>query len=115
MGKPPKLIDTVKPGGPGLSAEEHTEIKKDRDAIAAKNLEMIQALNRYGVQVDAGLEAITQFRWFLQELGIITDDQRLAAEVMWENSFHQQLRFSMQQVRQAQLATPQQGLIIPGN
>jgi hypothetical protein len=111
--KHPNMIDLVKPDGPGLTKEEHQLAERKRDELAEHNLRMIQSLNRQGVQVDVGLEAITQFRRFLEAIGVINHDQRLAAETMWEASLNQQLKFSLQQVRAQQLATPPQGLIIP--
>ena len=114
------LLALVREGGAGLTVEDRTAVERDRDNFATHNLRMQQALNEYGVQVDVGLEAMAFFRQFLEKLGIITADQRLAAEVLWEHNLNQQLKFSLQTVRQAmsaqQLAVPQsKGIIIPGN
>lgn len=112
------LIEKVRIGGEGISDEDRPTIEHDRDQLAARNLEIQQALNAYGVQVDVGLEAIAYFRQFLEKIGVITADQRLAAEVMWEHNLNQQLKYSLSVVRQQlagqQLATPPQGLIVPG-
>ena len=104
-----KITELVEIGGPGLTANQRTRVEQDRDRFSEQNLVIIQELNANGVQVDAGLEAITQFRQFLQDIGVITPDQRLVAEVSWEATFNQQLRFNREAVKAAkmqQLYTP---------
>ncbi len=104
-----KITEAVKAGGPGLTQNMRQRIEQDRDKFSEQNLLIIQELNANGVQVDAGLEAITQFRQFLQDIGVITEDQRLAAEVSWEATFNQMLRYNREAVKAAkmqQLYTP---------
>lgn len=111
-----QLVGRVEIGGPGFTDEERQHITSDRDTFSERNLVLIQKLNRRGVQVDMGLEAITQFRTFLQDIGVITPDQRLAAEMSWELQLNQQLRASYQQVvqLQAQQAAQEQLITPPG-
>lgn len=105
------ITDLVQIGGPGFTENQRKRAEQDRDKFSEQNLLIIQELNANGVQVDAGLEAITQFRKFLEDIGLITADQRLGAEVSWEATFNQMLRYN----RQALQAAKAQALFQPPN
>lgn len=102
-----------------LSEHELNKLDTRIEGLREQNLLMLQQIHNAGLGVDHAGARIEKFSEFLEEAGIITKEQRLREQEVWELHLRKSLQSMVQRVEQnarAQGAAVrrQSGLILPG-
>lgn len=105
------------------AAKMHTQSEITR--LRQANFVHLQEIQSTGASVDLGSMMVTAYFEGMVELGLLTEDEHLALQLMWEERFAHQLKQMKAQIekmieqaqarqRLAALGRPHSGLIVPG-